>query len=127
MILFIIHFNLTVLLLFCDRTFPFQNMKLRDDEKGESWPISRVLSRMIIPLGAQSPVRSCNLPASSAGHANGCLFGLASSGVYPAATGCPVRGALLPHLFTLTCTVARTSAVQLSVALSVSSRCLGVT
>ena len=93
MILFIIHFNLTVLLLFCDRTFPFQNMKLRDDEKGESWPISRVLSRMIIPLGAQSPVRSCILPASSAGHANGCLFGLASSGVYPAApvASCAVR------------------------------------
>ncbi len=46
-----------------------------------SWPISRVLSRTIIHLGASSPMRSSNLPVSRAGRAYGHLFGLASSGV----------------------------------------------
>ncbi len=47
----------------------------------------------------------------------------------PCRSCCQLRGALLPHLFTLTCLgfAPQTSAVQLSVALSVSLRCLGVT
>ncbi len=44
-------------------------------------PISRVLSWTVIRLGATSPQRSSNLPGSSAGHANGSLFGLAPGGV----------------------------------------------
>ncbi len=35
-------------------------------------------------------------------HYNAPLFGLAPGGVYPAAVCCHLRGALLPHLFTLT-------------------------
>ena len=46
-----------------------------------SRPISRVLSLTVIRLGATSPQRSSNLPGSSAGHANGSLFGLAPGGV----------------------------------------------
>ena len=65
-------------------------------------PISRVLSRTIIHLAAQSPTRSSNLPESSASHADGFLFGLAPDGVYPAIDCYQRRGALLPHHFTLT-------------------------
>lgn len=46
-----------------------------------SRPVSRVLSWTVIRLGATSPQRSSNLPGSSAGHANGSLFGLAPGGV----------------------------------------------
>ena len=42
------------------------------------------LPRTVIPVGCTSPYTSSNLPGSSAGHANGSLFGLAPSGVYPA-------------------------------------------
>ena len=68
----------------------------------KSWPVSRVLSRTVIPLGSPSLTTSSNLPESSAGHTNGFLFGLAPSGVYHATDCCQLRGALLPHLFTLT-------------------------
>ena len=68
-----------------------------------SRPISRILSRTVIPLGRLSPVGSSNLPASSAGHAIGRLFGLAPGGVCRAIACCQGRGALLPHHFTLTC------------------------
>ena len=44
-----------------------------------------------------------NLPESSAGHTDGFLFGLAPSGVYHATNCYQLRGALLPHPFTLTC------------------------
>lgn len=54
---------------------------IRHEEMRWSRPVSRVLSRTVIPLGAPSPVRSSNLPVSRAGHASGHLFGLASSGV----------------------------------------------
>ncbi len=50
----------------------------------KSRPVSRVLSRTIIPLGRTSPHASSSLPGSSAGHADGSLFGLAPDGVYPA-------------------------------------------
>ncbi len=46
-----------------------------------SRPVSRVLSRTIIPLGPPSPAGSSNLPGSRAGRAYGTLFGLAPSGV----------------------------------------------
>ena len=85
-----------------------------------SWSISRVLSWTIIPLGDKLLCRSSNLPESWAGHSFGFLFGLATSGVYPAANRYRRHGALLPHLFTLTCFARRqSSAVLLSVPLSV--------
>ena len=52
--------------------------------KGESRPISRVLSWTIIHLGYLSPDSSSSLPRYNAGHVNVPLFGLAPSGVYPA-------------------------------------------
>jgi len=64
--------------------------------------ISRVLSWVIIHLGATSPSLSSNLPGSNADHANTPLFGLAPGGVYHAVECCHRRGALLPHPFTLT-------------------------
>jgi hypothetical protein len=67
-----------------------------------SQPISRVLSWAAIHLGCMSPCTSSNLPESSAGRAIGFLFGLAPNGVYHAASCCQLRGALLPHPFTLT-------------------------
>ena len=67
-----------------------------------SRPISRVLSKTAIPLGATLPQRSSNLPGPSAGHAIGSLFGLAPSGVYLATHCYQPCGALLPHPFTLT-------------------------
>ena len=67
-----------------------------------SRPISRVLSWTVIHLGQVSPRASSNLPESSAGRAIGFLFGLAPNGVYRAANCYQLRGALLPHPFTLT-------------------------
>ena len=71
--------------------------------------VSRVLSRAIIHLGQLSPAASSNLPGSplGTGGARGPgkaapLFGLAPGGVYRAADCYQPRGALLPHLFTLT-------------------------
>ena len=86
-----------------------------------SEPISRVLSRTIIPLGAQSLIRSSNLPESSAGHASGFLFGLASGGVYLAMHCYQPCGALLPHPFTPTKSLTRYGGL-LSAALAVGSR-----
>jgi hypothetical protein len=83
-------------------------------EKERSQPISRVLSRAIIPLGFVSPQTSSDLPGNLHGP---CvqphirrhvplvpLFGLAPSGVYRAVECYHRRGALLPHPFTLTVT-----------------------
>ena len=69
--------------------------------------ISRVLSSTTIHLGQPSPTASSNLPGSPLGTGGGPfrptpLFGLAPGGVYRAANCCQSRGALLPHLFTLT-------------------------
>ena len=41
----------------------------KTSEEGGSQPISRVLSRTVIPLGAESPRRSSDLPEGSASHA----------------------------------------------------------
>ena len=46
-----------------------------------SRPVSRVLSRTVIPLGPPSPAGSSDLPGSRAGRAYGTLFGLAPGGV----------------------------------------------
>jgi len=54
------------------------------------------------------------------------LFGLAPGGVYPAADCYQRRGALLPHLFTLTARLRGVGGL-ISVALSVGSRPPGVT
>jgi len=71
-----------------------------------SQPISRVLSRTVIHLGLTSLQASSNLPESSASSTVGFLFGLAPSGVYHATNCYQLRGALLPHPFTLTCAIA---------------------
>ena len=68
-----------------------------------SWPISRVLSGTIIRLGHTSLYASSNLPAPNAGRTIGGLFGLAPGGVYLATNCYQMRGALLPHPFSLTC------------------------
>jgi len=78
---------------------------------GWSWPISRVLSWTVIPLGARLPVNSSNLPAGSTSRLNACLFGLAPDGVYPATpvAGCAVSSYLA--ISTLPDPLARPSAV----------------
>ena len=75
--------------------------KILGGEK-RSWPVSRVLSRTVIPLRQPSLTACSNLPEPSAGRTIGFLFGLAPSGVYHATNCCQSRGALLPHPFTLT-------------------------
>ena len=77
------------------------NMMCVRKESG-SRPISRVLSWAIIHLDLPSPAASSNLPESAAGHGIAFLFGLAPGGVYHAAECYHLRGALLPHHFTLT-------------------------
>ena len=77
--------------------------------KVESRSVSRVLSRTIIPLGVQSLIRSSDLPESSTGRTSGFLFGLASGGVYHAVNCYQTRGALLPHPFTLTSRMRRST------------------
>src|SRR5262249_52812932 len=58
---------------------------------------------MAIPLGQASLPGSSDLPESRTERAAPpLLFGLAPHGVYPAGADYSVRGALLPHLFTLT-------------------------
>jgi hypothetical protein len=93
-----------------------------------SRPVSRVLSWAIIHLGPPSPAASCDLPESATGHGIAFLFGLAPGGVYLATECCHLRGALLPHHFTLTGpTLASRTGGIFSVALSVGSRLPGVT
>jgi hypothetical protein len=79
--------------------------------------ISRILSRVIIPLGRLLPTASSCLPESyaSADAAEratpSLLFGIAPDGVYPAGPVTRNRGELLPHHFTHTCIADDTSAV----------------
>jgi len=68
----------------------------------ESRPVSRVLSWAIIHLGLLSPASSSDLPEDIAGRNIVFLFGLAPGGVFHAASCYQLRGALLPHHFTLT-------------------------
>ncbi len=64
---------------------------------------------MVIPLGVQSLIRSSDLPESSTGRTSGFLFGLASGGVCHAVYCYQIRGALLPHPFTLTSRMRRST------------------
>jgi len=102
------------------RTAALHNMvvKLR-----ESRPVSRVLSWAIIHLGLLSPASSSDLPEDIAGRDIAFLFGLAPGGVYHATNCYQLRGALLPHHFTLTCKAGG----LFSAALSVGSRPPGIT
>ena len=102
-------------------------LKLMTRRSG-SRPVSRVLSWAIIHLGLPSPAASSDLPESAAGHGIAFLFGLAPGGVYQAAACYHLRGALLPHHFTLTSLGLATRIGGIfSVALSVGSRPPGVT
>ncbi len=97
--------------------------KLQTNKK-RSQPISRVLSRAIIHLDTCRHASQATYPGTARTTHYVPLFDLAPSGVYQAASGCPLRGALLPHHFTLT----NASAGGLfSAALSVGSRPPGVT
>jgi len=95
-----------------------------------SQPISRVLSWTIIHLDNTSPHISSNLPRSRASNTmwrtTASLFGLAPDGVYHATNCCQLRGALLPHPFTLTLSFTRKGGL-LSAALSVGLHLPGVT
>ncbi len=89
-------------------TFPGVRKKTERQEP----TISRVLSGTTIHLRQPSPAACSNLPGSPLGAGGACrfrgrrtpLFGLAPGGVYRAAACYHPRGALLPHLFTLTVT-----------------------
>ncbi len=79
----------------------------RTDRAGEGLPDCKpvsVPSRVaVIPLGPALLPGSSDLPESRTERATpSLLFGLAPRGVYPAGPDCSGRGALLPHLFTLT-------------------------
>jgi hypothetical protein len=52
------------------------------ENRKRSWPISRVLSWTVIPLGILLPAHSSNLPAGDASNVNASLFGLAADGGY---------------------------------------------
>ena len=81
-------------------------------------PVSVPLRVVVIHLRRILRSGSSDLPGSSKERAAPPpLFGLAPHGVYPAGPNCFVRGALLPHLFTLT--VGKPNGGIFSVALSV--------
>ena len=76
-------------------------------------PVSRILSRTIIPLGPPSLADSSDLPGSSAHRADthtavklyfSPIWSCSVWGL-PCAVHCCPAGALLPHLFTLTATL----------------------
>ena len=103
-----------------------------------SRPVSRVLSRAIIPLGPTSPWVSSGLPGSARGSGAACSVARACCfPIWPySGWGLPCqpcyqgRGALLPHRFTLAVPRGLRHEVLgglLSVALSVGSRPPGVT
>ena len=93
-----------------------------------SQPISRVLSRAIIHLWPTSPQTFSSLPESNASNIMRFLFGLTPGGVYLATSCYQLRGALLPHHFTLTHRRLKSDRGGIfSVALAVSSHPPGVT
>ena len=74
-------------------------------------PVSVPLRAAVIPLGLTFLSASSNLPGSLTERAAPPpLFGLAPHGVYPASADYSGRGALLPHLFTLTLMVGQAEA-----------------
>lgn len=79
----------------------------RRGNRKRSRPVSRVLSGTTIPLGAASPRRSSNLPGRHAGRVSepcgsSCPIWSCSGRGFPCRRCYQRRGALLPHLFTLT-------------------------
>ena len=87
------------------------------DSKNGSRPISRVLSRAIIPLGCTSPCTSSSLPGNARGPRAAAFA--ACFPIWPCSRrGLPCRrryrrrGALLPHHFNLAVTLARAWAVS---------------
>ncbi len=92
-----------------------------------SRPISRVLSWTVIHLGQTSPFASSNLPVPNAGRAIWEPIWSCSEWGLPCHYCYQQRGALLPHLFTLTCVRERTIGGLISAALSVGFRPPGVT
>jgi len=93
-----------------------------------SRPVSRVLSRTVIPLGRTSPFGSSDLPGCDAGSAIAPLFGLAPSGVCRAVRRWPrTRCALTAPFHPYHAPLARPFGGLFSVALSVGSRRPGVT
>ena len=93
-----------------------------------SQPISRVLSRAIIHLWPTSPQTFSSLPESNASNIIRFLFSLTPSGVYLATSCYQLRGALLPHHFTLTHRQLKSGLGGIfSVALAVSFHSPGVT
>ena len=93
-----------------------------------SQPISRVLSRAIIHLWPTSPQTFSSLPESNASNIIRFLFSLTPSGVYLATSCYQLRGALLPHHFTLTHRQLKSGLGGIfSVALAVSSHPPGIT
>ena len=74
-----------------------------------------------VAAGLEQPTRKARGPRVGRSRARPSLFGLAPDGVCRAASGYPSRGALLPHLFTLACSLRNIGGV-FSVALSVGSR-----
>ena len=97
-------------------------------KKWRSRPLSRVLSRTTIPLGAASPQRSSSTPGDGSSQPIVPLFGLAPSGVYRALRRCPRRRwALTPPFHPCHACLAASFGGLLSVALAVASRRPGVT
>ena len=84
----------------------FARTQVSGAAEGKEWsgsrPVSRVLSRAAIHLGRASPRASSDLPGSGAGHACRSPIWSCSRWGLPCHRCCHRRGALLPHLFTLT-------------------------
>jgi hypothetical protein len=78
-------------------------------------------SGICVAANLEQPTRKARGPRVEHLRARPSLFGLAPDGVYLAASGCPSRGALLPHHFTLARSLRNVGGL-LSVALSVGSR-----
>ena len=88
---------------------------LINGDRRRSRPVSRVLSRTIIPLESPSPATSSGLPEStrdSRCHLRGDFpIWPCSRWGLPCRPCCHVRGALLPHRFTLASAISDASAV----------------
>lgn len=112
----------------------FLKSGVKKTNKKKSQPISRVLSWTVISLGCLSPNTSSDLPepymrVTSTNILRYLLkapIWSCSKWGFPCRNCYQLRGALLPHLFTLTICL-KTSGGLFSVALSVNSRFPGIT
>src|SRR5690242_19909716 len=87
---------------------------------GDCKPVSVPLRAIVIHLGRALLRGSSDLPGSvnGAGHSSSPIWSCSAWGL-PCRTNCSARGALLPHLFTLTATGKPVDGGIFSVALSV--------